>query len=131
MNRLPIPVDDREWKPIWDELDREQRRRVKQAVRRAQPLPEVGYAALAVAYAVRWRRQLLVQMLLSFGLGLLMVTVQLRIGPANPTFWYWWWWGIAAVWALIIPVLGAYRRSRLALAEKLNREVVEGRDQRQ
>lgn len=74
---------------VWDELDRDQRKAVTKSVRAGEAMGEPGLAAVAAGFAIRRRKQLLLQAIFAFLLGVVMVVTLASLRPTDPTFWYW------------------------------------------
>lgn len=87
-------------------------------------MPDAEHAAVAAGFAIRWQRQLLLQGLLSGGVGLVLAVILARLRPESPTFSYWWMWGLTGIWMIIGPALATFLHRRAKRAEALNRQVV-------
>ncbi|MDP9069248.1 MAG: hypothetical protein M3N53_13010 [Actinomycetota bacterium] len=122
--RLPIIHRNPEWRMVWDELDKPLQREVRRTIRRGQAMTDPGHAAVAAGAAIRWRRELTIQGVVSVILGAAMAVALWSIKPSNPNFFYWLQCFVAATWLLIGPTAGVFWRRRAISAERANRKVV-------
>ena len=124
--QLPIPVDDREWRVVWDALDKDERSRVEKTVFKGRALGDPARAAIAAAFAFRQRRSLKIwtAILVMLGLGLAYIV----FGTYSSRVTFGWW--IVAVNALlftvVVPIGSVWRLERLRRAIEANLAVVHG-----
>lgn len=109
---------------VWDELDKPLQREIRRTIRRGQAMRDPGHAAVAAGAAIRWRRELTIQGVVSVILGSVMALALWSLKPSNPNFFYWLQCFVAATWLLIAPAAAVFWSRRAAAAEQANRQVV-------
>ena len=122
----PIPLDDREWRLVWDALDKDDRTRIERSVFKGHALVDPAWAAIAVAFAVRQRRAMKVWVTISVILGLGLAYVVFGSYSSRVTLGWW----IAALNSLVftvaVPIASTWRLERLRRAIEANLAVVHG-----
>lgn len=115
-NPKPLPTAE-QFRKEWDRLDKDGRRRVRQCANRAQPAPNRREAALAAAMAVNQQRMWRWAWLLGpVVIALLRVPDGWQVMLAN--------FGLGLV---IFGLMAKYFSYKAHKAERVNREVIEGK----
>ncbi len=109
---------------VWDELDKPLRKKIARAVRRGEVMDDPGHVAIATGLAIRRKRELVIQVVLFFSLGVVMTISLWSWKPASLNTSFWLAFFVAVGYLVLSPATGIYWHRPAVRAERANRQVV-------
>jgi hypothetical protein len=130
METRPPILEGNEFRLLWEEyLEPADRRRIRRAIRKGEPLKEPYWAAVAVSYARRELRSFRALAVFYFVMVVTIVAFNVWLAknvPFSRSYWGAWFLGIGwIIWAVAFPILRSFWRRKFRQAEAANLAVIE------